>query len=325
MIDPATLLGRLGIEAAPRGGKLHATCPHPDHDDRKPSWAAWQDDLGRFRHRCLSCGFGGGPAGLVMAVLGCDRRQAHDFLDGTEQAGPPPALQVRVEVREWPFRRDALPVPDEVWLEPLAQWPTPARAYLERRRLGQREVARWGLGYAVDGYLAGRVWIPVRDRACRMQSWTARAFGGGEPKYDSSTTPAPHVLFGEHLWPTSYPDVVVLVEGPFDAMAVEAACPNTAVAALRGSASGAALDPGHAALLARFREVVVATDPDAAGDRAAAHASGIGRWTSVRRAKLEKGVDPAKLYELEGPDALRLVLGFRDAPTESRLSVEGCG
>lgn len=321
MIDPATLLGRLGIEATLRSGKLHATCPSPEHDDRKPSWAAWEDDLGRFRHRCLSCGFGGGPAGLVMVVLGCDRRQAHDFLDGTEAAGPPPALQVRVEVREWPIGRHVVTVPEEVWLEPLEEWPTPARRYLESRGLGQREVARWGLGYAVDGHLAGRIWIPVRDYISRIQSWTARAFGGGEPKYDSSTTAAPHLLLGEHLWPVSYGDIVVVVEGPFDAMAVEHACPNTAVAALRGSASGAALDPGHAEKLARFQEVVIATDPDKAGERAAAHVSGIGRWTRVRRAKFEKGIDPAKLLELEGPEALRVVLGFKT--TDDRSSVEG--
>lgn len=259
-----------------------------------------------------------------MAVLGCDRRQAHDFIDGAERAGPPPPLHVRVEIRDRPLRPPAVQVPDEVWVEPLEQWPERARIYLESRGLGERTRARWGLGYAVEGELAGRVWIPVRDYLGQLVAWTARAFANGEPRYLSSPEAAPHVLLGEHMWAVSYPDVVVVVEGGFDAMAVELACPNTAVGALRGSAPGVALDPGHAARLGRFPEVVIATDPDKAGARAAAYIEGLGRWTRVRRARFEPGVDPAKLLELEGPEALALVLGFR-GPTEGQLSVGSWG
>lgn len=312
MIDPLTLLGRLGIETTQRGQKHHAPCPSPDHDDSHPSWAAWEDKLGRFRHRCLSCGFGGGPANLIMAVLGLDRRQAHDFLNSTEQAGPPPPLHVRVEVRDVAARR-AVQVPEEVWLEPFTQWPAAPRRYLELRGLGQLAVERWGLGYAMDGRLAGRVWFPVRNLMGDLVSWTARAFAGGEPKYDSSTIAAPHALLGQHLWPSAVPAVrrtVVVVEGPFDAVAVDLAT-GSPVAALRGSASGGAtLDPGQAAKLACFDEVVIATDPDKAGERAAALIEGLGRHTRVRQARLEKGVDVAKLYENEGASAVALVLGL---------------
>jgi hypothetical protein len=318
VIDPATLLERLGIEWRPRGRMLIAVCPHPDHDDHKPSWAAWEDDAGRFRHRCLSCGFGGGPANLVMAALGLDRRAAHDFLDGTESAGPPPPLHLRVEVRHrWP--PGPVKVPEEVWIgEPLSDWPAPARRYLEKRRITQVEVDRWGMGYAVDGHLAARIWIPVRDRHRVLVAWTGRSFAGGEPKYDSSTEAAAGVLLGEHLW-TGLRTIVV-VEGPFDAIAVDAVTRGRwAVGALRGSVAGHAIHPGHALKLADFDRVIIATDPDKAGERAATLVSGVSRWTDVRKAKLRPGEDCAKLYERD-PEELALAIGYDLQSVEDRSS-----
>lgn len=313
MIDPATLLERLGIEWRPRGHRLIAPCPSPDHPDRKPSWAAWSDDLGRFRHRCLACGFGGGPARLVQARLACNIREAYDFLEGAESAGPPPPPTIRVEVRE-PSRAIADVVPEEVWFEPFDEWPTPARRYLEKRRMGKREVDKWGLGYAVDGHLRGRIWIPVRNVAGELSSWTARSYDDSDPKYDSSRVAASGVLFGECFWrdgwmPGSWRHTVVVVEGPFDAIAVEAAIPGASVAALRGSASaGQAIDPAQAGKLARFGHVIVATDPDKAGKRAASLLAGLGRWTKVTTIALFAGMDCAKLYETGGASALASAL-----------------
>lgn len=311
MIEPENLLARLGIAYQARGRKLVAPCPNPNHPDKHPSWAAWPDDLGRFRHRCLSCGFGGGPAALVMAVLQCDRRAAHDFLDSTETAGPPPPPGIRVEVRE----RTSSPVvevPDEVWVEPFDTWPTPARRYLEKRRLTERERARWGLGYAVDGKLCGRVWIPVRGRTGELVSWTARAFDGDDQKYDSSKVAARSALLGEHLWDEGSAFgrqfTCVVVEGPFDAIAVDASC-DVCVAALRGSATGAqTIDPGQAAKLARFPTVIVATDPDDAGNHAADLLRGLGRWTKLYRPTLD-GRDCAQVFEDDGAVALATLLG----------------
>ena len=315
MIEPENLLARLGIEWRPRGKRLVALCPSPDHDDHKPSWAAWSDERGRFRHRCLSCGFGGGPANLVMAVLKCDRRAAHDFLDSSESAGPPPPPGIRVEVRE-PARK-TVDVPDEVWLEELEKWPAPARRYLEKRRVTERERQRWGLGYAVDGTLAGRVWIPVYDRGLGLVSWTARAFDGDDQKYDSSKNAAINTLLGEHLWP-SYRDLgatCVVVEGPFDAIAVDAAC-GARVAALRGSATGAkTINPGQAAKLTQFPNLVIATDPDKAGEGAANLIQGLARWCLIRKATLY-GDDCAKIYEVGGAAALAEALGL---PTRQAL------
>lgn len=308
MIDPATLLERLGIDVAKRSGdKLIAICPDPQHVDRTPSWAAWLDREGRFRHRCLSCGFGGGPVGLVMAVLSCEPSEAGAFLSSAERAGPGPPMTVQVVVRPAPGSH--APVPDEVWFAPLAEWPAPARRYLERRRFTDDDVTAWGMGYAVDGDLTGRIYIPVTDRFGARAAWTARSFSDAVPKYKSSTAAAPHVLLGEHLWSRrGGATTVVVVEGPFDAMAVQAAAPGYCVAALRGAVAGRAVDPGHAVSLQRFEDVVVATDPDRAGDHAAALLSGLARWSRVRRVRLPAGLDCAKLYEQGGADALMKVL-----------------
>jgi DNA primase len=186
---------------------------------------------------------------------------------------------------------------------PLAAWPSPARDYLSGRGVTQVQVERWGLGYAVDGRLAGRVVFPVRNNVGTLISYTARSFTGEgrrylEPKIEEGADQG--AVFGEEHWDPDECELAVVTEGAMDALAVERAT-GLPVAAVYGSQ----ILPGHLARLQRWRTLILATDSDPAGDKAAAEISGaLGRWTRAVRWRPPEGFDCASLAQRD-PARLR--------------------
>lgn len=268
-VDVPRLLERLGIEAVRHGREWWACCPV--HEEADPSWQI-RDDPGALKHgyqRCFGCGFGGGPFALVMRVLGCEPTEARDFLAGHEVERV--SIEVRVEARK--ARKD-FALPDEVEMaRPFSEWPSAARAYLEGRKFGAEDMARFGAGYAVDGKLAGRIVLPVLDYRGRITSYAARSFLGDEKRYlepAAATGADRSAVLGEHLWPPPEErEELVVVEGPFDAIAADAA--GFFVGAVRGSS----VSTDQALSLATWKRVVIATDPDGAGDAAAEEIAGV--------------------------------------------------
>jgi hypothetical protein len=266
-------------------------------------------------HRCFGCGRGGTPADLVAAVLGVDVREARDWLRSGAVLRPcdiPPQLVVKVLRGRDPFQ-----MPDGVIFGPFVAWPSPACAYLARRGVTEEQALRWGLGCAVEGRLAMRVVIPVRDGAGRLCSFVARAFvariGGREakrylePREDDGADHA--AILGEHLWPRAGRDVALVGEGWFDGAALERAAELTAhrcaVAVLHGSPHPA--QAGWDAVvgkLATFPTLLVAVDPNDAGERLYATLRGaLGRYSRVVPLRLP-GLDAAAYAERRGDAAL---------------------
>ena len=311
-LDVPALLGRLGLDAKRSGREWWARCPF--HGEDTPSFSVADrpgDEQKHAHYRCFgACEVRGGSAvGLVMRLLDLDPRDAYRWIfSGAEaDAEPPPALEVEV----FPARAAGpLRLPSGVVLAPLARWVTPARRYAESRGLTAEQVARWRLGYAVEGYLAGRLVLPVRGRAGKLLAYTGRTFVGGPKKWRDAQQgdhPDEGAVFGEEHWPPpAERRRVVLAEACLDALAVERAAPGVPVAAAYGSE----LMPGHVARLSTFQEVVVASDPDDAGDKLAAQVrAALGRWARVRRAALPDGYDPCAL-EREDPAALLAALAL---------------
>jgi DNA primase len=246
------------------------------------------------RHRCLSCGFAGGPNKLVMALLGLKFDDAEAFVASDEVRAPP--MLAGVVVTQLGGRRPAASQPAGVVADrPLADWPSRPRGYLEDRGVTPEQALDWGLGYAVDGKLAGRIYFPIHDQAGALRAWTARAFGDKSPKYDSLSLAGgadESVLLGEEFWPprSSRRDLpLVVVEGPFDALAVDRL--DRSVAALRGSD----LSPAHAAKLCTWGALLVATDSDKSGRMVHEAIRGLQRHVRVSRVRIPDGHDPASL------------------------------
>lgn len=297
LVDVEELLRRLDISFQRRGGQLWASCPHPEHNDRTPSWRVNVDPAHpKFgQHRCYGCGWGGWPRHLVEVVLGCSADEAWEWL-GDLESDPPLPFEVRVEYQR--DRSAEFRLPAGVKLGPIGTWGVAAQGYILGRGVSPSQIERWGIGWTgrrwhrVLNPLAGRIVFSVRDVSGRLISYTGRSYVGHERRYREATRAEGADLgavFGEEHWPRSRARrAVVVTEGAFDALAVERVMPGLAV----GGIFGSQLAPSCVSRLTTFGAVLLATDPDAAGNKVAQELEQtLRRWVQVVRVPLPDELD----------------------------------
>ena len=174
-------------------------------------------------------------------------------------------------------------------------------------------------GTLID-HFRDRVMLPVHDQRGNIAGFLGRARPGTPPevpKYLNSPETGSYqkgsLLFGLHqardrLARGATP---VIVEGPFDAIAVTMADPGRHAGL---APCGTALTSRQAAILAQAADlrstgILVAFDDDQAGRKATVRAHGILRTVSGRlQSTVLSGKDPAEILQTEGPEALRTVL-----------------
>ena len=174
-------------------------------------------------------------------------------------------------------------------------------------------------GTLID-HFRDRVMLPVHDQRGNIAGFLGRARPGAGPevpKYlNSPETSSYHkgsLLYGLHqardlLACGATP---VIVEGPFDAIAVTVADPGRHVGL---APCGTALTSKQAAILAQAADlgsagILVAFDDDQAGRKAAVRAHDILRMVSSRlQSAVLSGKDPAEILQTQGPEALRTIL-----------------
>ncbi len=292
-IDVPRLLQLLFIEAKKKGRAWSAICPSGLHSDRHPSWSIREEPGTRRngKHHCFSCKFSGTAIDLTAHVLEMTLQGANDFINERALLEVHPALAIRYEIGS-PIRRACTIPPGVYFGEELESWVYRARSYMESRGITSQQVDRWGLGYAVDGRLAGRVVFPTRDRNGRLLAWTARTYLNSEKRYLAASegdNPDVDSIFGEQHWTGIKQDsILVLTEGGINALAVERVSPHYI-----GALSGSHLEPGHAMKLSNFPGVIILTDPDQAGDDAALKLEAmLGRHLVTERLRLQEKEDP---------------------------------
>ncbi len=301
MIAPTTrieiVMGALHLEVVrSRGRRAWALCPfHDDHAADNFFVRTQGEHVGTYH--CFACKAKGNLIDLVMKLRSMDYKAAKAFVDSSGKNYEPPRARVRVVERPPVLARRRFQLPRECIMgEPLEEWTTLARRYVAKRGIDRGEIERYGLGYAVDGRLAGRIVFPVRvGPKGTPASYSARSFCGAERKYltpHESEEADQDSLFGEHLWPGPEERLVICVtEGAINALACSRATDLPA-----SSISGSDVRPGHVIKLATFTCVAILTDPDKAGDKAArGFASSLGRRSNVVRVRLPEGKDAADL------------------------------
>lgn len=294
------VLEKLGIEGRTIGGRIWAErCPLPSHQQHNPQHR-YQNFFVRAhgeragQYHCFSCGGGGRLVDLVMNVRGFELRDALAWLRNVEEQAPAvPFLRVRVAAGPRAFR-----LPDGVEGGPLAEWNSQARQYVERRGITAGQVERWRIGYSLMGRLAGRIVFPVLDGAGRVVNYTGRTFVEEEPRYMAASErehPDTSALWGEHQWHDRI--TALVVEGAINGLAFERALAGIVLSPDRvdprpniAGLSGSDFDHRKAMRLSEFRRVVVATDPDQAGDDAFEDI-----WAALHRGcRVERFVHPTK-------------------------------
>lgn len=304
------VLKRLNIEGRRRGREWTAPCPNKEHVDRHPSWRI-RDEPGAKRHgmhHCWPCGFGGALDDLVMKVLNLTWSEAKEWLSGgAVELDKPVAGGVEFKVQS-ALRAFHLPVGVE--LDPFDKWPSSVRKYAQGRGITAEQVHHWGIGYAVEGRLGGRIVFVKRDNRGKDAGYSARTFVDAKNRYYE---PQPWekaqlgVMFGEQHWPmvsNRHAATLYVVEGVINALAIERVADYPTHVAVT---SGSQLHPLHAAKISGFGKIVIVTDPDEAGDKlAAAIDAALSRHRpDYIRVRLPEGQDAASLPPEKLMEALR--------------------
>ncbi len=310
LVDVPRLLTALNIGGAlKRRGEIWAPCPYPSHKDREPSWSIVNNPRSPDHglNYCFGCGAGGSVLELVTVSAGLHGyseavRWIEERALSLECSAP---TNVKLVINK--EMRGELALPTGLRGGDLSAWVTPARRYVSRRGIDDAQTKRWGIRYAVEGELAGRIVFPIYDITGRLLAYTARSFLGEQPRYLTSRRHSGNALlgaiFGEVHWlpPARRSGAAVVVcEGAFNSLACE-----RAGAAYIAALGGSRLDPIQVSKLSRFGEIIIATDSDSAGNKVAgALLAALSRWCSVKRVELPKNKDPDDLWA-ENPDGLR--------------------
>ena len=308
------------------GANYVACCPF--HSEKTPSFSV--SPTKQFYH-CFGCGAHGTAIGFLMEHAG------RAFPDAVEELARDAGLEVpRVERAGDKERREEAADLNEMLLAAAKFYrgqlkDAPAAIdYLKSRGLTGEVAARFGVGYAPDGWqslaqvfpkyddpaldaaglaISGdggkrydrfrdRVMFPIHDSRGRVIGFGGRVLGAGEPKYlNSPETPVfskGRELYGLYLARNAIRDAgrVVVVEGYMDVVALAQHGVEYAVATL-----GTATTPIHVQKLFRLTDCVVfCFDGDAAGRKAA--------WRALENAlpELADGKNALFLFLPDGED-----------------------
>jgi DNA primase len=327
------------------GREFKACCPF--HKEKTPSFTL-SDEKG-FYH-CFGCGAHGDAIRWLTDARGLPFMEAvKELADaaGLEVPAPDPRSQEKAERAAGLY--DVMEAAAAWFEEQLAGIEgAEARAYLQKRGIGEETRKRFRFGFAPDsrsklkGALArfgvdklietglliepegerepydrfrGRLMMPIRDQRGRMIAFGGRILGAGEPKYlNSPETPLfdkGRTLYNLDRAAPASRDArrVVVVEGYMDVIALDAAGIAEGVAPL-----GTALTEGQLERLWRLSPApILCFDGDAAGQKASVRAAlralpHVLPGRSLAFATLPAGQDPDDLLRASGRPALEALL-----------------
>ncbi|WP_235537461.1 DNA primase [Sphingomonas sp. Root1294] len=333
------------VKLTKAGREFKACCPF--HNEKSPSFYV-NDDKG-FYH-CFGCGAHGDAIRFLTEAKGLP------FIDAVKELAQSAGMEVPAPDARSAQRNEHHAGLHEV-MAAAATWfqeqlggieGAQARAYLQKRGIGDQLARDFGIGFAPDsrgklkaalkgfgeaklietGLLIlvedkepydrfrGRLMIPIRDQRGRVIAFGGRILDQGEPKYlNSPDTPLfdkGRTLFniGRAGPAARKTDRVIAVEGYMDVIALAKAGIDEAVAPL-----GTALTEMQLERLWRMGEVpILCFDGDKAGQKAAVRAAQralpmVAPGRTLRFALLPGGQDPDDLVKSGGVRAVEQVLG----------------
>jgi len=279
------------------GANFVACCPF--HNEKSPSFTVSQTK--QFYH-CFGCGVHGTSIGFVMEHAGLSFTDAVEELARGIGVAVPQETATPVQRKVAPDLYEVMQTATRYYRDQLKQSPR-AIEYLKRRGLSGEIAAKFGIGYAPDGWqnlqsifsnyqeaslletglviendegkrydrFRDRIMFPIINMRGQVIGFGGRVLDKGEPKYlNSPETP----LFekGRELYGLFQAQkairadkMALVVEGYMDVVALAQLGVEYAVATL-----GTATTPFHIQKLLRMTEhVVFCFDGDGAGRRAA--------------------------------------------------------
>jgi DNA primase len=292
--------------------QFRGKCPLPTHSSAKSNHS-FSVSFTRNLWSCQSASCiaaragrtGGSVFDFVAEMERCSIREAAQRLDRS--------LTENLLPLATPGSREPLPYPSEN--RPLSftlrnidhQHP-----YVLSRGLSAETAWQFGVGYYDgNGFLRGRVVIPIHNEYGELVAYSGRAIDEAQPKY---RLPAgfhkSHALFNLHRAIRSHDHALILVEGFFDTFKTHQAGYHN-VAALMGSQ----LSDRQAELIGTyFDQVILMLDADKAGKAGAATAGiALSSILSVQIVELAAGTQP----DLLAAEEIHQLLGGFDHDVRS--------
>ncbi|HEY5723279.1 MAG TPA: DNA primase [Allosphingosinicella sp.] len=340
----SALIGRK-VKLQKAGREWKACCPF--HNEKTPSFYV-NDDKG-FYH-CFGCQAHGDAIRFLTDAQGLS------FIDAVKELADAAGLQMPAQDPRSQEKAERAAGLYEV-MAAAARWfrdqlstneGADARAYLIKRGLSEKTIAKFGLGYAPDSHgklkealrefgepslveaglviapgenrrtydrFRGRLMIPIRDNRGRVIAFGGRILGSGEPKYlNSPDTPLfdkGRTLFNlDFAGPASREAKrLIVVEGYMDVFALDQVGLSETVAPL-----GTAITESQIQRLWQLTDKpLLCFDGDTAGQNAATRAA----WRALPLAEfgrtlgfvtLPPGQDPDDLVQSGGTAALKMFL-----------------
>lgn len=306
-VDILAVLKRLGVDVRrSKGREVWACCAL--HGERQPSFRI-RNEPDSEKHGFYQC-FGsceghrrsGSVFKLVQLLLGLESRtDAKRWIRGerleTETEQP---SRIVIDAKDPKIHRRGVDHPIGVIVAPVHRWPQMAREYLDKRGIPPEQAERWGLGYGKLGKYANRIFFPAYDSQNRLLNFTTRTYIDHPQKFKEppeGTGAEKSAVFGEFFWPPrNERKVVVVLESAINVLASEREVPEFS----HGAIFGSEVLPGHLLRFGSFDAILVASDPDAAGDKYfRAIRAGLARMKRVERVTfpdaIPKGTDAADL------------------------------
>jgi len=334
------------------GANYVACCPF--HNEKSPSFTVSQSK--QFYH-CFGCGAHGTAIGFAMEHAGLSFVDAVEELARSIGVAVPREASTQVQHKVAPDLYDVMQSATRYYREQLKQSPR-AIEYLKRRGLSGEIAAKFGIGYAPDGWqnlesislnyqdsslldsglvivndegkrydrFRDRIMFPIVSMRGQVIGFGGRVLDKGEPKYlNSPETPLfekGRELYGLYQAQKAIraEKMALVVEGYMDVVALAQLGVEYAVATL-----GTATTPTHIQKLLRLTDqVVFCFDGDSAGRRAA--------WRALENAlpHLQDGKqlrflflptehDPDSYIREHGKEAFEHLLGEEALPLSGYL------
>lgn len=328
------------VQLKRQGGKLFGLCPF--HTEKTPSFSVSPD---KQLYYCFGCHKGGDVIRFVEEAEGLDYPDAVRFL--ARRAGlevPEDGNQSSTYRRQERLRalcKDAARHYRSQLFSPAGE---EARAYLLRRGVSSKTTARFGLGFAPDGWnglenamlekgyekeellaaglsvkgqkggvydrFRNRLMFPIIDVSGNVIGFGGRVMDDSKPKYLNS--PETLIfnkrknLFALNIAKNSKQGRIILTEGYMDAIALHQYGFDCAVASL-----GTSLTAEHTQILQKYtKQVVITYDGDQAGQDATRRAIALLEKSGVeiRVLRMQGAKDPDEFLKQYGPDRFRLLL-----------------
>ncbi|MCD2513685.1 DNA primase [Comamonas endophytica] len=359
-VDVVDIVGRY-VQLRKGGANFMGLCPF--HGEKSPSFSVSPSK--QFYH-CFGCGKNGNAIGFLMEHAGMGFVEAVQDLAGQvglvvpqDDLSPQERQRQAAQKEKQATLSDVLEKAGDAYRRHLKDSPH-AIAYLKRRGVTGATAARFGLGYAPEGWRSlasvfaqyddpllhesglvivneednkrydrfrDRLMFPIRNVKGECIGFGGRVFGDEKPKYlNSPETPVFHKgreLYGLFEARNALREMgyALVTEGYMDVVALAQLGFANAVATL-----GTACTPDHVQKLFRFTDsVVFSFDGDAAGRRAAHKAleAALPYATDTRSLKflfLPAEHDPDSFIREFGSDAFARQVG--DAKPLSRFLID---